>query len=233
MPGGVAIKKADIGVIDEPSRRPSKKKIERPTDVSRGQPVRQCRQELSDLGIVNDKRHVLGIRTDLARDKGEGAASRAPGDGGGMLGSSMNHAAEHDPRAEAPLTGRGGTLRAGPCPSRAVDALIASRMPHNSGAPQDLLSRLIPRPDAPAQQIPSPECSSSAARQPRTGIGIRRKALDLPIQLRASDGSDANRSSRRCQGSPLAGLTRPLFSGTAQESRKSCVAIVNGLWRRD
>jgi len=115
VPGGVAIKKADIGVIDEPSRRPSKKKIERPTNVSRGQPVRQCRQELSDLGIVNDKRHVLGIRTDLARDKGEGAASRAPGDGGGMLGSSMNHAAEHDPRAEAPLTGRGGTLRAGPC----------------------------------------------------------------------------------------------------------------------
>ena len=38
VPGGVAIKKADIGVIDDPSRRPSKKKIERPPDVSRGQP---------------------------------------------------------------------------------------------------------------------------------------------------------------------------------------------------
>jgi len=133
-----------------------------------------------------------------------------------MVRSSMNQAAEHDPLPRHPLRAAEGRYAREPASAPALDAVIASRMPNNGGAPQDLLSRLIPRPDAPAQQIPSPECSSSASRQPRTGIGIRRKALELPIQLRASDWSDANRSSRRCQGSPRAGLTRPLFSGTAQ-----------------
>ena len=118
-----------------------------------GNPVRQRRQELIDLGIISDKRYILGIRTDRAgiRAKGRPAGTRS-----WRWDGSEQHESRRRARspAEAPLTGRGGTLRAGPCLSPRAGRRDRITDANNGCAPQDLLSRLIPRLDAPAQQIP-------------------------------------------------------------------------------
>lgn len=71
-----------------------------------------------------------------------------------MVRSSMNQAAEHDPLPRHPLRAAEGRYARDPASAPALDAVIASRMPNNGGAPQDLLSRLIPRPDAPRSKSP-------------------------------------------------------------------------------
>lgn len=95
-----------------------------------------------------------------------------------MVRSRMNQAAEHDPLPRHPLRAAEGRYARDPASAPALDAVIGITDAKQWRCAAGSLIAAYSKAGRPRAANPSPECSSSAARQPRTGIGIRRKALD-------------------------------------------------------